>query len=424
MKSAGPVARARRDEGPAGAGPVGTRDRPVGHRILAEMFFTPGRSTRPCDVSVRSGQPRLLALAMVGAACTSKSSDGGERRRGTQQRPPRIVRCVTLSDQLKITPAMIDAPADTPLDVRVIERRAHAQHTLRCRSQRPDLRDGPDRRRRRPATLEVPALPEGGLHDAVHRARTRGCRHEGHADGVGERHDASERAGTTPGRERVAGHSTMTAQQMADAHAKGVQRLRRAAHGRPEHARARRPAAQARDGRRRQGLQPDGVPVTAGRSRRAGRRCAWRSTDKCPGRDPGQRGDNVGSSCRTRWISRSSCTSTGLTVPNDMDGVPYVTQDPIMPGKSWTYEFTDQGPTRDVRVPLALQLRGAGRRRPLRRAHRRAEADWLEARVYGVGAAGRGVPRVPRRRPARLHTSTASGSRRRCRSSRSTAIGS
>ena len=29
----------------------------------------------------------------------------------------------------------------------------------------------------------------------------------------------------------------------------------------------------------------------------------------------------------------------GLTVPNRMDGVPYVTQDPIMPGGSWTYTF-------------------------------------------------------------------------------------
>jgi FtsP/CotA-like multicopper oxidase with cupredoxin domain len=30
----------------------------------------------------------------------------------------------------------------------------------------------------------------------------------------------------------------------------------------------------------------------------------------------------------------------GLEVPNDMDGVPMVTQDPIPPGKSFTYEFT------------------------------------------------------------------------------------
>lgn len=30
----------------------------------------------------------------------------------------------------------------------------------------------------------------------------------------------------------------------------------------------------------------------------------------------------------------------GLTVPNAMDGVPYITQDPIMPGGFFTYEFT------------------------------------------------------------------------------------
>jgi FtsP/CotA-like multicopper oxidase with cupredoxin domain len=34
----------------------------------------------------------------------------------------------------------------------------------------------------------------------------------------------------------------------------------------------------------------------------------------------------------------------GLTVPNDMDGVPFVTQKPIMPGESYTYEFTVHDP--------------------------------------------------------------------------------
>jgi FtsP/CotA-like multicopper oxidase with cupredoxin domain len=30
----------------------------------------------------------------------------------------------------------------------------------------------------------------------------------------------------------------------------------------------------------------------------------------------------------------------GLTVPNKADGVPYVTQDPVMPGETFTYQFT------------------------------------------------------------------------------------
>jgi FtsP/CotA-like multicopper oxidase with cupredoxin domain len=34
----------------------------------------------------------------------------------------------------------------------------------------------------------------------------------------------------------------------------------------------------------------------------------------------------------------------GMTVPNKQDGVPYVTQPPIMPGEYWTYEFTVKDP--------------------------------------------------------------------------------
>jgi manganese oxidase len=34
----------------------------------------------------------------------------------------------------------------------------------------------------------------------------------------------------------------------------------------------------------------------------------------------------------------------GMTVPNSMDGVPYVTQVPIMPGQYWKYEFTVKDP--------------------------------------------------------------------------------
>jgi FtsP/CotA-like multicopper oxidase with cupredoxin domain len=34
----------------------------------------------------------------------------------------------------------------------------------------------------------------------------------------------------------------------------------------------------------------------------------------------------------------------GLELPNAMDGVPYITQDPIDPGKSFTYDFVAKGP--------------------------------------------------------------------------------
>jgi FtsP/CotA-like multicopper oxidase with cupredoxin domain len=34
----------------------------------------------------------------------------------------------------------------------------------------------------------------------------------------------------------------------------------------------------------------------------------------------------------------------GLTVPNEEDGVPFITQPPIMPGEAWVYEFTVKDP--------------------------------------------------------------------------------
>jgi len=34
----------------------------------------------------------------------------------------------------------------------------------------------------------------------------------------------------------------------------------------------------------------------------------------------------------------------GMTVPNAQDGVPFITQDPIMPGQVWTYELTVKDP--------------------------------------------------------------------------------
>jgi manganese oxidase len=53
---------------------------------------------------------------------------------------------------------------------------------------------------------------------------------------------------------------------------------------------------------------------------------------------------------RVRFVVQNQMTEPfvlhfhGLTVPNNEDGVPYVTQPPIMPGEYWTYEFTIKDP--------------------------------------------------------------------------------
>jgi FtsP/CotA-like multicopper oxidase with cupredoxin domain len=138
--------------------------------------------------------------------------------------------------------------------------------------------------------------------------------------------------------------TTMTAQEMADAHAKGVQDF----------------VAQLTDGPNTKGLgnQPlepemDGnvkvFNLTVSQIK-------WEITTgqfvdamAFNGQVPGPQitvnpGDRVRFFVQNQMDQPFVLHFHGLTVPNDMDGVPYVTQDPIMPGKSWTYEFTIQDP--------------------------------------------------------------------------------
>lgn len=51
-------------------------------------------------------------------------------------------------------------------------------------------------------------------------------------------------------------------------------------------------------------------------------------------------GDRVRIVVRNEMTQPTTLHLHGVTVPNGMDGVPYVTQDPIMPGGFFTYEFT------------------------------------------------------------------------------------
>lgn len=52
----------------------------------------------------------------------------------------------------------------------------------------------------------------------------------------------------------------------------------------------------------------------------------------------------------------------GIRVPHAMDGVPYITQDPVEPGESFAYDFTPPDPGTFFSIPTATQSRrwGAG----------------------------------------------------------------
>lgn len=68
---------------------------------------------------------------------------------------------------------------------------------------------------------------------------------------------------------------------------------------------------------------------------------AWAYNGQVPGPQIRVReGDRI----RLKLINKLSQSTAihfhGLELPNDQDGVPYITQPPVKPGDSWTYEFT------------------------------------------------------------------------------------
>ena len=57
-----------------------------------------------------------------------------------------------------------------------------------------------------------------------------------------------------------------------------------------------------------------------------------------------QPGDNVRIVLDNQLPQSTAIHFHGILTPNAMDGVPYVTQDPVKPGDTFTYEFVAQGP--------------------------------------------------------------------------------
>ena len=55
-------------------------------------------------------------------------------------------------------------------------------------------------------------------------------------------------------------------------------------------------------------------------------------------------GDKVRVVCKNEMSQSTSIHFHGVLVPNSMDGVPYITQEPIRTGETFTYEFTARNP--------------------------------------------------------------------------------
>jgi FtsP/CotA-like multicopper oxidase with cupredoxin domain len=55
-------------------------------------------------------------------------------------------------------------------------------------------------------------------------------------------------------------------------------------------------------------------------------------------------GDKVRVVCHNQMTQSTAIHFHGLIIPNNMDGVPFITQDPIKPGGTFNYEFTVRNP--------------------------------------------------------------------------------
>ncbi len=282
----------------------------------------------------------IAVLALVSAACgggsgSSTAPDAGGGGEQAAAAPASVA--VTLSD-FKITPADIQVPAGAPVTFSV-SNAGSMPHTFAVKTPDQTLDTGPIDAGAS-ATLQVPALEEG-TYDAL-------CTIPGH-DQLGMTATVTAGAGSSSAGSAGSGGMgtsgsmpatmpSMTAQQMADSHKAGVSAF---------------PAKT--EGTGNQVLEPTmdhGVKVftlTATEVQWEVEPGVMKSAMAYNGQIPGPQldltyGDKVRIVLQNQLTQPTVLHFHGMTVPNEMDGVPYITQDPVMPGGYWDYEFTVKDP--------------------------------------------------------------------------------
>jgi FtsP/CotA-like multicopper oxidase with cupredoxin domain len=282
--------------------------------------------------NIRKGIPALvLVLALIAAACASTASSGGGT--GAQAAGGTAKVSITLSD-FKIDPSSISVPAGQPIEFDVANQGPSA-HTFAIvvdgkQQATGQIQSGST------ATLNVAAL-NAGTYDAL-------CTVPGHEQ-LGMKATVTATSGGTSGGTAAAGDTMagmsssssapMTAQQMADGHKQGVLDFL------------------AGNQTSTQGNQPlapkivNGVKVfnlTVSQVQWEVSKGVFKSAMAFNDQIPGpmidvRQGDTVRFVVQNQMDQPTVVHFHGMTVPNAMDGVPYVTQDPIMPGQYFTYQF-------------------------------------------------------------------------------------
>ena len=269
----------------------------------------------------------ILALMLFAAACSgSDEGEGGVGPEGDVAAPASFDVSLT---EFAITPDVIHAPAEQALSFHVTND-GTVPHTFAVETgdgveQTRELQPGDTQ------TLEVSALPAGDYPTS--------CTIAGHADlgmvgSLTVMSGGEVAAGTSGATGATGSNAGMSTQEMLDGHRAGVEAF---------------PAET--EGLGNQQLAPtieDGVKVfelTAQELRWETSPGVFVDAMGYKGTVPGPEihvnpGDKVRIVLRNQLSQPTVMHLHGVTVPNDMDGVPYITQEPILPGGFFTYEFT------------------------------------------------------------------------------------
>ncbi len=282
---------------------------------------------------MRRSRISVLAASVGLALCMTACGGGGGGARGDAQLAAAAAPAsfsVTLTE-FKIDPAMIDAPSGAALTFEV-KNAGTVQHSFAVKAgdqtyATPMIDAG------KTATLQVPALGAGNYEYL--------CTVTGHADlGMkGTLMVADATAGVAAAASPSA-MASMTAVQMAQSHKAGVDAF----------------VAQLKDGPNTKGTGNQVLAPTMHGDVKTFRLIAtqlrWEVSPgqfvdamAFNGQIPGpeirvRQGDHVRVQVENQMDQPLVVHFHGMTVPNAMDGVPFITQDPIMPGQSWTYAFT------------------------------------------------------------------------------------
>ena len=267
------------------------------------------------------------ALVLAGAAC---SGGGGGATAGGEQAAAAPATVEVMLSEFKIDPSAITVPTDQPVEFSVMNM-GQAQHTFAIdvngKTYATDLIDP-----NATVTLDVPAL-DAGTYTAF-------CTVAGHRD-LGMLASVTAGTGIAAGATgSTSSSSAMSAQDMAAMHKAGVDAFL---------------AGSQTSTQGNQLLQPtmDGTTKVFALSVQ---NVKWEVSKgqfvdamAFNGQIPGPQidvsyGDHIRVVVQNQLDQPTVVHFHGMTVPNSMDGVPYITQDPIMPGQVFTYEFTVKDP--------------------------------------------------------------------------------